>query len=204
MVRLLYKLFKKELTQIVWDETYKPDKMRGLKFALVCEGHKFYVYNNIFDIPIERMGRIQDFIIQLNRVVSNEELQKFVEQMEKALYNTTSGDKLKDLSKIGFLIGELKARKDMLLHPEIMMELAGALFIREDQDPAEWNDEFEHEKVKMFRKNYVGGQLYDFFVTAGLSQFFPNFESLEKDWTILWEQSTARLQAMKEMMTSSL
>jgi hypothetical protein len=204
MYKLLYKLFKKELTQLVWDETYKPDTMRGLKFAMVCEGHRFYVYSNLFDVPIERMGRVQDFIIQLNRVVSNGELENFVDKMEKALFAATAGDKVKDLAKIGFLIGELKARKEMLLHPEIMMELAGALYIREDQNPAEWNDEFEHKKVEMFRNNYTSGQLYDFFVTAGLSQFFPNFESLEKDWMILWEQSTARLQAMEEMLKSSL
>jgi hypothetical protein len=204
MIKFVYRLFKKELTQMVWDETYKPDRMRGLKFAMVCEGHKFFVYNNLFDVPIERMGRVQDYIIQLNRVVSNDELANFIQNMEQALFNATSGDKVKDLAKIGFLIGELKSRKEMLLHPEIMMELAGALYIREDQDPAEWNDEFEHKKVEMFRKNYTSGQLYDFFVTAGLSQFFPNFESLEKDWMVLWEQSTARLQAMEEMLKSSL
>lgn len=202
MIHLIYKAFKKQFNQIVWDETYKPDKMRGLKFAMICEGHRFYVYNNVFDVPIERMGRVQDFIIQLNRVVSNEELATFIENMEKALYESTSGDKVKDLAKIGFFIGELKSRKEMLIHPEIMMELAGALYIREDQDPAEWNDEFEHKKVEMFRKNYTSGKLYDFFVQAGLTQFFPNFESLEKDWMILWEQSTARLKAMEEFLKS--
>lgn len=203
MIKFVYRLFKKELTQMVWDETYKPDRMRGLKFVMVCEGHKFFVYNNLFDVPIERMGRVQDYIIQLNRVVSNDELGNFIQNMEQALFNATSGDKVKDLAKIGFLIGELKSRKEMLLHPEIMMELAGALYIREDQDPAEWNDEFEHKKVDMFRKNYTSGQLYDFFVTGGLSQFFPNFESLEKDWMVLWEQSQIRLQAIQDLMKSS-
>lgn len=203
MIKLIYRLFKKELTQMVWDETYKPDRMRGLKFAMVCDGHRFFVYNNIFDVPIERMGRVQDYIIQLNRVVSNDELGNFIDNMEKALFSATNGDKVKDLAKIGFLIGEMKNRKEMLLHPEIMMELAGALYIREDQDSSEWNDEFEHKKVELFRKNYTSEKLYDFFVTGGLSQFFPNFESLEKDWTILWEQSQIRLQAMQEVLKSS-
>lgn len=202
--KIVYKLFKKELTQMVWDETYKPDTMKGLKFALVCEGHKYYIYQNIFDIPIERMGRIQDLVIQLQRMVSKEELDVFLENMENALNASVSGAAVKNLAQIGFLVGEMRKRKEMLIHPDVMMELAGAVLIREDQNPGEWNAEFEQKKVEAFRNAYKGKELYDFFVLAGLSQYFPNMEYLEEDWTIFWEMATSRLEATQELLKSEL
>lgn len=189
---------------MVWDETYKPDTMKGLKFALVCEGHKFYIYQNIFDIPIERMGRIQDLVIQLQRMVSKEELDVFLENMENALNASVSGAAVKNLAQIGFLVGEMRKRKEMLIHPDVMMELAGAVLIREDQNPGEWNAEFEQKKVEAFRNAYKGKELYDFFVLAGLSQYFPNMEYLEEDWTIFWEMATSRLEATQELLKSEL
>jgi len=202
--KIVYKLFKKELTQMVWDETYKPDMMKGLKFALVCEGHKYYIYQNIFDIPIERMGRIQDLVIQLQRMVSKEELDVFLENMENALNASVSGAAVKNLAQIGFLVGEMRKRKEMLIHPDVMMELAGAVLIREDQNPGEWNAEFEQKKVEAFRNAYKGKELYDFFVLAGLSQYFPNMEYLEEDWTIFWEMAASRLEATQELLKSEL
>lgn len=202
--KIVYKLFKKELTQMVWDETYKPDTMKGLKFALVCEGHKYYIYQNIFDIPIERMGRIQDLVIQLQRMVSKEELDVFLENMENALNASVSGAAVKNLAQIGFLVGEMRKRKEMLIHPDVMMELAGAVLIREDQNPGEWNAEFEQKKVEAFRNAYKGKELYDFFVLAGLSQYFPNIAHLEEDWTIFWEMAASRLEATQELLKSEL
>ena len=202
--KIVYKLFKQELTQLVWDETYKPDTMKGLKFALVCEGHKFYIYPNIFDIPIERMGRIQDLVIQLQRMVSKEELDIFLENMENALNASVSGAAVKNLAQIGFLVGEMRKRKEMLIHPEVMMELAGAVLIREDQNPGEWNAEFEQKKVESFKNAYKGKELYDFFVLAGLSQYFPNIAHLEEDWTIFWEMAASRLEATQELLKSEL
>lgn len=189
---------------MVWDETYKPDMMKGLKFALVCEGHKYYIYQNIFDIPIERMGRIQDLVIQLQRMVSKEELDVFLENMENALNASVSGAAVKNLAQIGFLVGEMRKRKEMLIHPDVMMELAGAVLIREDQNPGEWNAEFEQKKVESFRNAYKGKELYDFFVLAGLSQYFPNMEYLEEDWTIFWEMAASRLEATQELLKSEL
>ncbi len=202
--KLVYKLFKKELTQMVWDDTYKPDKMRGLKFALTCQGHRYFIYQNIFDIPIDRMGRIQDLVIQLQRMVSREELDIFLENMEGALNKAVDGTAVKNLAQIGFLVGEMRRRKDMLVHPEVMMELAGAVLIREDQNPGEWNNEFEQKKVEAFREAYKGKELYDFFVLAGLSQFFPNIEHLEEDWTIFWEMASSRLEQTRELLKSEI
>ena len=202
--KIVYKLFKKELTQMVWDDTYKPDKMRGLKFALTCKGHRYFIYQNVFDIPIERMGRIQDLVIQLQRMLSREELDVFLENMENALNASVSGAAVKNLAQIGFLVGEMRKRKEMLIHPDVMMELAGAVLIREDQNPGEWNAEFEQKKVEAFRNAYKGKELYDFFVLAGLSQYFPNMEYLEEDWTIFWEMATSRLEATQELLRSEL
>ena len=189
---------------MVWDDTYKPDKMRGLKFALTCKGHRYFIYQNIFDIPIERMGRIQDLVIQLQRMLSREELDVFLENMENALNASVSGAAVKNLAQIGFLVGEMRKRKEMLIHPDVMMELAGAVLIREDQNPGEWNAEFEQKKVEAFRNAYKGKELYDFFVLAGLSQYFPNMEYLEEDWTIFWEMATSRLEATQELLRSEL
>lgn len=202
IARLLYKLFPQDFNQLVWDSTHKPKKNHGLKYAFTCEGYRYYVYDSLFEMPIERLGRAQDFVLQLQRMVSDSELASFLDQMEGALFESTSGEKLKGLSKIGFLVGEMKERKKLLLHPEIMMELSGCMLIREDQDPGVWDAEFEQKKIELFRENYKGKGLYDFFVLGGLNQFFPNFSSFEKDWEIYWEMAQARLKLLNKTMES--
>ena len=202
IAKLLYRLFPKDFNQLVWDSTYKPKKNQGMKYAFTCEGHRYYVYESLFEMPVERLGRAQDFVLQLQRMVSDVELDKFIESMEGALFESTSGDKLKGLSRIGFLIGEIKERKKLLLHPEIMMELSGCMLIREDQDPGDWDAEFEQKKIETFRKNYKGKGLYDFFVLGGLNQFFPNFSSFEKDWEIYWEMAQTRLKVLNKTVES--
>jgi hypothetical protein len=137
-------------------------------------------------------------------MVSGEELDVFLENMEGALNKAVDGTAVKNLAQIGFLVGEMRRRKDMLVHPEVMMELAGAVLIREDQNPGEWNNEFEQKKVEAFREAYKGKELYDFFVLAGLSQFFPNIEHLEEDWTIFWEMASSRLEQTRELLKSEI
>lgn len=202
IAKLLYRLFPKEFNQLVWDSTYKPKKNQGMKYAFTCEGHRYYVYESLFEMPVERLGRAQDFVLQLQRMVSDVELDKFIESMESALFESTSGDKLKGLSRIGFLIGEIKERKKLLLHPEIMMELSGCMLIREDQDPGDWDAEFEQKKIETFRKNYKGKGLYDFFVSGGLKLFFPNLDSFETDWEDYLKMSQARLKHLNEITES--
>ncbi|NBW19047.1 MAG: hypothetical protein EBR82_64835, partial [Caulobacteraceae bacterium] len=58
------------------------------------------------------------------------------------------------------------------------------------------------KKVEMFRRNYKGKGLYDFFVSGGLKQFFPNLDSFERDWETYLEMSQSRLQALEELMKS--
>ena len=55
----------------------------------------------------------------------------FLENMEGALNKAVEGNAVKNLAQIGFLVGEMRRRKEMLVHPEVMMELAGAVLIRE-------------------------------------------------------------------------
>lgn len=174
MFKILYKFFPNQMNEVVYNSQPRPDEFGKMKVSFVCNGKRYYRYRDDLDIPLQRKGQIDILLKEWEAKISSYELQDWLSKMEKSLDEAVSGSAVKSLAKIGFLIEELKARQEKLIHTEILFALVGAMYIREDQDPAVWNEEVERMKIREVKKAYEeGGAVRDFFDRAGWSEFLP-------------------------------
>lgn len=200
MIKLLYRLFRGKFNELAFIDQNAKNTRQGLRFGFVMDEKNYYVYSNVFDMPMIRLGKIQVLLGQLSSCVSSTELDAFILDMQKALDEATSGSAVKSIGKIGFLTEELKRRKEMLVHPDLMLRICAACCIAEDEDPTVWNEEHEYKKFDRIKHHYSGGGgLFPFFRSIGLTQFLPEISNIESDFTQYWESAKTKLQAYDEL-----
>lgn len=204
MIRLFYWLFKSQILKLQYHEQSKKAGFEKLTFTFLdSNGKRYYRYTNDLDIPILRKGELERVLMEIESGLSGSELSNILEAMGNAI-NERKGDKMTpNISKIGFLIEEIKNRKEMLLHPDLLFEAVAILYIREDEDPAIVDTEILREKVKQLKLNSREG-LYDFFYTSGLGAYIPFLGKSEEEWMEYYEQGRVKLEAMKTYLSTSV
>jgi hypothetical protein len=202
MIALLYRLFKKDFDQLSFDAKHQTNAQFGLKYAFTLQGVNYYAFNSIYEMPLIRLGKIQLLLGQLSACVSDSELNRFIQLMEESLDKATQGSSVQNLAKIGWAITELKNRKKLLVHGDVMLQICSAAVVREGEDAAIWNDENEYRKFELFKAAYSGEGVNDFFRCAGLATYWPALNVIESDLTILLAESEIYLKAQDAVMKS--
>jgi hypothetical protein len=202
MINYLYKnseWFRAKVNKL-WH--YKSDTLKGAEFAFVdAKGRKYYKFVDDMDIPIIRKGQIQMFLTELSRGLDAAETSMFLNNMEKQIEVALSQPKnvsqvSKYLASLMHLVGEMKLRKDNILHPTLLMDMAAVVFIREDENPFEFDIKLHNEKVHTFKTDVsqrIG--LYDFFVQAKLSVYIPYLSELEHDFKGVYNYLKTKIEA---------
>ncbi len=192
--KLLYWLFKKQLLKIYYLEQSKKKGFEGMEKKFIDSNTvAYYVPVDEFDMPHLRTKEIQLCVLKIIRGLSDEEIDKIMNAMEVAL----GEGKKPNIAKIGHLIIEMRKRKEMLLHPDLLLNLVSYHFIREDEDPCVIDKEIHRQKIEQFKKDSQGG-LRDFFLGAGLNMYIPYLTKLPHEWDELWETSTVKIAAMNQ------
>lgn len=201
MLKLLYKAFPRQFNKLAFNSQSKPVDKSLLEFCFIdSNGYKYYRYSDDFEIPISRKGHFEKCFLELESCLSGSELQLLLDAMEKALAEKDRQGNMKpNIALMGHLVTEIKNRKQLLLHPDIMMDMVACLYIREDENPATIDLEIHTYKVEQFKADSRGG-LYDFFYSAGLSKYLPYLEKSAEDWGAIFEYSRARITAMNQQM----
>lgn len=161
-------------------------------------GKRYYKYVNDYDIPQARYDALQSMLQELEMVLSRNELRVFIKAMKKAISETPA-----NIAQIGFLLTEMEDRQTYLVHGEIMFRITCCLYIREDQNPYEWDEEFEAKKA-IILKEEAKGDLFDFFYTAGLGKYLPFLKDMRGTLEQQLEMTKKKQQAIEKMMNESL
>jgi len=178
----------------IFERQSKPVGKEKMELMFVdSNGKRYYKYIDDLDIPAERWGHINRLYQELGNCISGDELELFINAMDKELNpEVESGERKKiDIGKIIVLVKEMKMRKEMLLHPDLMIEIVSSHYIREDENAAVWDEELHREKCKQFQKD-KGGGLRDFFQDAGLTVLMPFLRLSENDWKAYTEKSAKK------------
>ena len=162
------------------------------KVFVDSNGKVHYVPRNDFDMPHERTKALEKSIMRLKAGLSEDDMDLILDAMEKAL---NSGKK-SELAVIGHCIIEIRKRKELLLHPDLLFDIAALRYIREDEDPSIIDIEKHKQKIEQFKKDSQGG-LYDFFYKTGLTTFIPYLQKLEPDWEEYMTMSKIKIQALQ-------
>jgi len=194
--KLIYWLFKPIFLKHYFNDQPKVKGFENMQKVFIdSNGMSYYAPLNDFDYPHERVKELEYKLMRLRSGISDEELDKILEAQETAL---NSGKK-SDLSMIGFTIIEMRKRKDIILHPDLMMDIAALRYIREDELPEKIDKVIHQEKINQFKKD-SGSGLYDFFYKAGFKKYIPYLDKLEKDWIEYMMDSEIKIKALNQVL----
>lgn len=203
--------FDKAAREHIYSAQSKPKTEGFEKMTLAfvdSEKRKYYKYSDDFDLPLERKGKLDRYYGWLSAMMGGHELSDFTDKMEKQLnecINTLDlKGRIEGLAQIQLLINEIRNRKSLIVHEEIYFRIMGVQYIREDQNPAEWDEEFEDAKIEQFKKDSKGG-LYDFFYNGPLRKYMAFYNLSEEEWTAYLNESRAIIQGQTNhlnMLTS--
>jgi len=206
---LKYQWFRAYINKLAFNNQKHPHEPNELEEAFVdSNGLKYFKYRDDMETPLVRLQKVQDFLFQLERKLSDKELSKLTEamkfQMDRALMNSSHIDKMVGyLAKTRAIIDDIALREEYILHPELMFDIVATLYIREDENPAEWSQQLHNEKVDQFKKDSAEG-LYDFFYNAGLNRYLPGLTSLKDDFQQLFNYQKDKIQARNQAITKTL
>jgi len=200
MNKLLYWLFGKAVLKVYFNSQSKKSGFENMQKAFVDSNAKiYYVPNNDFDYPVNRIKEIHKRLKRIDSGLSDTELDRCFAVIKKAL----NSGKNPDLGMIGFAVAEMETRKDIWIHEELWFDVLALKYIREDEKPYVVDMTIHLEKVAQFRKDSQGG-LYDFFYKMGLMKSIPFLQKLESDWDVYMDNSIATLKAREKMYEAYL
>lgn len=114
------------------------------------DGNAYYTFPKEVELPIARMGKLQEYLMWMAKGVSKEEYIKAIDYAESALIAGLKDSK--GVAKIGFVLHELKDRCNMVVHDELFYNIIAIQLIRHDESPSEFNNEIHLQKVEAFKK----------------------------------------------------
>lgn len=196
ILKVLYRRYRTEFKKIE-SELIKEHWVNNCDFAVSVGGYDYYRFKSSADLPLMRMERIQVCLMELDARLSKSELNHLMSiielNMQSAINAMNQKGKLDSLQKAIWAVEEVKARQsDLMFHPVIMSELAALSLIRADENPTEINDSIHTAKIEAFK---VALGSHDFFLSSGLSLYFPNSAELQNKYKTNWELSMQYVQA---------
>lgn len=161
------------------------------------DGYSYYTFPKEVELPISRMGKLQEYLMWMAKGVSKEEYIKAIDYAESSLINGLKDSK--GVAKIGFVLHELKDRCNMVVHDELFYNIIAVQIVREDESPTEFNNEIHLQKVAAFKALDKKNDSFFLNIQELLSQFgLTNItkESLDA----LLKESQAVREAIERMM----
>ncbi len=129
-------------------------------------GIHYYKFPEAMSLPIERFGKLQEFMMWMSAGLTSNELDLLLDEADKAL--TAGLTQGKNASKIGFVLSQIRERKSMVIHTELLYNFLAVQVIREDEKPEHFNNAIHLEKIEQFKLETANGKTYDFFLRIGL------------------------------------
>ena len=161
------------------------------------DGNQYYGFDKEVSMPVVRLGKLQEYYAWLSAGITGEELSKLMDEADKAL--TDGLVNKKGVAKIGFIISEIKDRKNMIVHPELYYNIIAAQLIRHDEKINDFNNEIQMQKVEAFKKMDLDSDTF-FLITRELLGHSNLLNMSIKELRNLFRESESRIKAMGEMM----
>lgn len=156
---------------------------------------------------INRLAQLKRIYGELSCKIDGTELNQFINKMRDELNNAvnapTKRNSVTNIAGIGRCIEEMADRERILIHEDLHYSLAAIYLIREDEDPAVYDQEIHDQKIEQFKKDSTGG-LRDFFTRANLSEHLAFSELSDEDFQTIAANSRAVRKAVSETTLKSI
>lgn len=197
-MRIIYKLLEKGFIKYLLKKNGAGFTKDNLSFCFLdLEGNSYYSFPKEVALPVVRLGKLQEYYTWLSAGVTGDELSEMVDAADKALSNGLKD--AKGMAKIGFILSELKDRKNMVIHHELYYNILAAQLIRHDEKINEWNNEIQLQKVEAFKALDKENDSF-FLATHELLLQLSSLSITREKLLELLNESILRVKSMKEML----
>lgn len=153
------------LVQQYLKATPKTIKAEQLEFIGVdSKGMKYYSWADLEAIPKSRVGQLQNFALLDDMKMNAANLQlitdKIIEVNNSCMAEKAPKNKGKHHAQIGALALEMQWRTQYDTPVDIVLNIAAAVAVREDEDPLAFNNKIHDEKVERFKAEEKDGNFF--------------------------------------------
>jgi hypothetical protein len=203
MIKLIYKIFKKQLNKLVFEtDQLHYDWRDKCEMAYIdVDGLKYYRFKDSLDIPVQRAEYLQGLLILFEQGFNTKEYKLFIDGFEHEINETVNNEKYrgKGLAKIMQLVRELRSRSEIRLEPDLMLEMMAVILIEENENPNIIDHKVIDVKVKKFKADNKERSA-SFFIQGGLVSFIPFLPLIEKDWMKYMATTMQELKMSQEVL----
>ncbi|REJ84541.1 MAG: hypothetical protein DWQ44_08925 [Bacteroidetes bacterium] len=158
------------------------------------EGRAYYGFSADQHMPLQRFGKMKDYLMWMTSSISPDELITLVREGSRILEEGIKHPSR--AARIGLILSEIENRANMTLHTELLMNYLAVQWAREDESPEFFNNQIQLEKVDMFKKELSEGDGRFFFQCEELKNLWSRWKMSESEFQASWRES---LQEQKNM-----
>ena len=197
-MQLIYRALEKGFIEYLVNKQSNKIDVKSLKYEFTdLDGKQYYSFNKEVMLPIARLAKLQEYITWLQKGVDVAEYDALIDAADEALTNGLTNKK--GGSKIGFILSELKDRKNMVVHEELFYNFIAVQLIRSDESITEFNNEIQMQKVDAIRK--INQKDDGFFLIIQKFLRVLNLSDTTKEELMqLLEESIIRTEATKRVL----
>lgn len=178
----------------------QPPKLRtakDLEYAFTDNaGIRYYRINAQLGVGLEHYGKAMEFTMWMAAGLNAKELETILTVMELTLEKLIEGKK-GNLANLGWCINEMRLRKQMVIHTELLYQYIACHYLREDEPLTEWIESIHNEKVTAFKECVKTQTAYHFFQLPELRNLTAISHMSPEEWKMYWEGSIREQQNLQ-------
>ena len=195
-IKSVYEKHKTELRLLMALD--KPVAHQQLEFGFTdSKGINYNKFPTDTAIPIERWGKLNEFMMWMSAGLTSGELDKLLNVAEEAIAEGLKKD-TRNIAKISTVINQIRERKNMVIHTELFYNYVAVQLVRQDEDPNTFNNEIQLQKVEQFKSEVQQGNCYDFFFKLGLAKLNSFMDMSSAEWERFWANSLQEQNLLNE------
>lgn len=197
----LFKKHKDELTRLYLKDSYKPVTHANLEYFFTDSSDKllkWYRYPKNMAMPVDRLGMLLKFTQYLAKGLSPEEDESLDQIIEDAIENGLKNPKAKSAAIISTVLTEKKKRRKLCFHTELFYNYLAVQLVREDENPLEYDNEIQMQKVEQLKKEKPDEGMMFFFRQPELEKLKSLLQITQEELEKLLEESKQEIQLLRE------
>ena len=168
-----------------------PEYKQYVEFAFQIEGRDFYMYKDILNMFPLRLNRCRQFINEAEMRITSKDHLKLIEELKTKI----------DAGKLGdayVLANTLEMLSNQFIETDTYYRLFSCLFFDLEEDLTDYDYEYNQDKIDLFKKQPKTA----FFLTKPMSDYLPQSNISEEDFTVFLEQQTRARQYLQKIKSN--
>ncbi len=182
MIEFIYNRFKKQFNALAFSEQIpKKEKFAGYKFSFIdSKGVRYYEPIDLLDSGIKRKGKLHEHLVEYASQLTGSEITKMADTIDALINDKIHKGESPDYAGITFITKEMRTRRDNLIGTDIIFDIVCLYYVREDEEPDNYDIEVHNQKVERLKKDYDLG-LNVFFCGEGINKLLGFQNTPEKE-----------------------